>query len=90
MSSEETAGRTNPPDAVYDIREARFWERGSLDSEFGRVFDICHQCRRCFDLCPSFDVMFKTIDSAGEDASVLTSSDNKQIPGSVLSMQALL
>ena len=79
MSAEKKAGQTGLPDAVYDIREPRFWERGSLDSEFGRVFDICHQCRRCFDLCPSFDVMFKTIDSAGEDASVLTSRDNKQI-----------
>jgi len=78
MTSDEK-DRNTTPDAVYDAGQPRFWERGSLDNEFGRIFDICHQCRRCFDLCPSFDVMFKTIDNRGEDASVLTSADNKQI-----------
>src|SRR5262245_41268628 len=78
MTSDEK-GRNTTPDAVYDASQPKFWERGSLDKEFGRIFDICHQCRRCFDLCPSFDVMFKTIDKRGEDASVLTSADNKRI-----------
>lgn len=50
-----------------------------MDGELARVFDICHQCRRCFDLCPSFDIMFKRIDAKGPDASVLDSADNKEI-----------
>ena len=79
MSIDEMSKPQSPIDAVYDIRQPRFWERDSLDSEFARVFDIGHQCRRCFDLCPSFAVMFKTIDETGEDASVLTAADNKQI-----------
>jgi glycerol-3-phosphate dehydrogenase subunit C len=62
-----------------DIRAPSFLDRASLDGEFGRVFDLCHQCRRCFDLCPSFDVLFKRIDQTGEDASGLTAADNKQV-----------
>src|SRR5215510_6389730 len=79
MTTKPKDQNTSPADAIYDIRESRFWERTSLDAEFARVFDICHQCRRCFDLCPSFDVMFKTIDKQGEDASVLTAADNKKV-----------
>jgi len=79
MTSDRQDGNTKPVDAVYDISQPRFWERNSLDREFDRVFDICHQCRRCFDLCPSFDFMFKTIDKKGEDASVLGAVDIKQV-----------
>ena len=25
-----------------------------IDEELRRVFDICHGCRRCFNLCESF------------------------------------
>ena len=69
----------NASEAGLDIRSNVFWDRGELDKEFDRVFDICHQCRRCFDLCPSFDVMFKRIDATGEDASVLKAADDKEI-----------
>jgi glycerol-3-phosphate dehydrogenase subunit C len=27
-----------------------------------RVTDICHTCRRCYNLCPSFDVLFRALD----------------------------
>jgi|HubBroStandDraft_6_1064221.scaffolds.fasta_scaffold197261_2 glycerol-3-phosphate dehydrogenase subunit C len=62
-----------------DIRSPVFWDRTEVDMEFGRVFDICHQCRRCFDLCPSFDFMFKRIDAIGEDASALKAPDHKEV-----------
>jgi glycerol-3-phosphate dehydrogenase subunit C len=34
----------------------------SLLQELTRIADICHGCRRCFSLCPSFDVLFKGLD----------------------------
>ena len=40
-----------------------FWNREHCDQEIGRVFEICNGCRLCFNLCPSFDVMFKRIDA---------------------------
>ncbi|MFI5182432.1 MAG: heterodisulfide reductase-related iron-sulfur binding cluster [Thermoanaerobaculia bacterium] len=39
----------------------------SLVAELTRIADICHGCRRCFSLCPSFDVLFKGLDAADVD-----------------------
>ena len=45
-----------------------------LDSEMRRVFDICHGCRRCFNLCDSFPKLFDMIDeSKNEDVESLSS-----------------
>jgi glycerol-3-phosphate dehydrogenase subunit C len=42
-----------------------------------RVADICHGCRRCYNLCPSFDVLFRALDRPEVDgeAEKLTGSD---------------
>ena len=46
-----------------------------LDSEMRRVFDICHGCRRCFNLCDSFPKLFDMIDeSENENVESLASS----------------
>jgi Fe-S oxidoreductase len=39
-----------------------FWEKEALDKETQRVLEICHGCRRCWNLCPSFGNVFKRID----------------------------
>jgi glycerol-3-phosphate dehydrogenase subunit C len=39
----------------------------SLSLELTRVADICHGCRRCFSLCPSFEVLFKALDAPDVD-----------------------
>ena len=44
-------------------READFYDRQKLDVELRRVFDICHGCRRCFNLCDVFPRLFDLIDS---------------------------
>ncbi len=38
------------------------WEK--IDAEMERVFDICHGCRRCFNLCDSFPRLFDLIDDS--------------------------
>ena len=53
-------------DSPYDIRKPEYWDQDALDVEMNRVFDICHTCRRCHQLCPSFDVMLKRIDDQGD------------------------
>jgi Fe-S oxidoreductase len=42
-----------------------------------RVVDICHTCRRCYNLCPSFDVLFRALDRPEVDgeASRLAAGD---------------
>ena len=45
-----------------------------------RVFDICHGCRRCFNLCDSFPKLFDMIDvSKNEDVESLSSNQFKPV-----------
>jgi glycerol-3-phosphate dehydrogenase subunit C len=46
---------------AYD--NPKFWEEPHLETELHRVFEICNGCRLCFNLCPSFDVLFRRIDA---------------------------
>jgi glycerol-3-phosphate dehydrogenase subunit C len=46
---------------AYD--NPQFWDEKHLGSELHRVFEICNGCRLCFNLCPSFDVLFRRIDA---------------------------
>ncbi len=50
----------------------------SRTAELSRIADICHGCRRCFSLCPSFDVLFKGLDLVEVDGDV------EKLPAKVL------
>ncbi|MHC4471884.1 MAG: anaerobic glycerol-3-phosphate dehydrogenase subunit C [Planctomycetota bacterium] len=52
---------------VYSIHDERYWDRDDLEEELTRVYDICHGCRMCFNLCPSFPALFDAVD-AHDDA----------------------
>ncbi len=57
-----------------DFKHPDFLDSEKLDSEMRRVFDICHGCRRCFNLCDSFPKLFDMIDeSKDENVESLTS-----------------
>ena len=47
-----------------DWKNPQFRDEGSLYKELERVFDICHGCRRCFNLCNSFPTLFDAIDAS--------------------------
>ncbi len=58
-----------------DFSHPDFLDQKKLDKEMRRVFDICHGCRRCFNLCDSFPKLFEMIDdSKNEDVESLSSS----------------
>ena len=44
------------------FRDPDFINPEKIDQEMRRVFDICHGCRRCFNLCDSFPKLFDFID----------------------------
>jgi glycerol-3-phosphate dehydrogenase subunit C len=57
-----------------------FYDEAQLDSELRRVFDICHGCRRCFNLCDSFPKLFDMIDeSATEEVEDLSAGQLKEV-----------
>jgi len=61
-------------------QEESFYDEEALDKELRRVFDICHGCRRCFNLCDSFPQMFDMIDeSENEEVEDLTAGDMKKV-----------
>jgi glycerol-3-phosphate dehydrogenase subunit C len=43
-------------------RDEAFYDLAAVEAEMERVFDICHTCRRCFNLCDSFPILFDLID----------------------------
>ena len=47
-----------------DWRNPEFYDETSLFQELERVYDICHGCRRCFNLCNSFPTLFDAIDDS--------------------------
>ncbi len=47
-----------------DWTSASFYDEENLFRELERVYDICHGCRRCFNLCNSFPTLFDAIDAS--------------------------
>ena len=41
-----------------------FYDEASVFAELERVFDICHSCRRCVNLCNSFPTLFDLVDES--------------------------
>jgi glycerol-3-phosphate dehydrogenase subunit C len=50
-----------------------------LDSDTLRIYEICDGCRRCFNLCPSFNTLLDGIDRCEGDVKKLTSADHHNI-----------
>ena len=47
-----------------DWQAPEFCDKDSLYQELERVYDICHGCRRCVNLCDSFPTLFDLIDES--------------------------
>lgn len=60
-------GSLEPPKrAPLNWTSPDFYDPAKLDAELRRVFDICHGCRLCFNLCGSFPKLFDLVDAAGD------------------------
>ncbi len=55
------------------------WTRDDLVQETNRIFDVCEGCRRCFNLCPSFNTLLDRIDEYESDVSRLTAADYERV-----------
>jgi len=56
-----------PTRHVIDWQNPDYIDSDKLDAEMRRQFDVCHGCRRCFNLCDSFPRLFDMVDAAGDD-----------------------
>ena len=45
-------------------RDPEFFDEEKLFAELGRVYDICHGCRRCVSLCQAFPTLFDLVDES--------------------------
>jgi glycerol-3-phosphate dehydrogenase subunit C len=51
-----------PTRHALDWTKPGFYDEAELFKELERVFDICHGCRRCVNLCNAFPTLFDLID----------------------------
>ena len=65
--------------ATYDPTDPKYFDPAALRVELDRVFDLCHGCRLCFNLCPSFPTLFDFIDAKDGDVSALTDGEHRQV-----------
>ncbi|MBC6440517.1 MAG: glycerol-3-phosphate dehydrogenase [Rhodospirillales bacterium] len=69
-----------PTRHVLDWQSPDFIDPDKIDIELRRVFDICHGCRRCFNLCDSFPQLFDLIDeSESGELDTVNSKDFKPV-----------
>ena len=65
---------TAPVRHPINFNHPDFLDLKKLDDEMRRDFEVCHGCRRCFNLCDSFPQLFDMIDkSKNEDVKSLSS-----------------
>ena len=50
-----------------------------LEKETLRIYDVCDGCRRCFNLCPSFNTLLDRIDEYESDVTKLTPADHHRV-----------
>jgi hypothetical protein len=64
MSNNREGSLEAPTRHPLDWKASEFYDEPRLFEELERVFDICHGCRRCFNLCHSFPTLFDAIDES--------------------------
>ena len=52
------------PSGSWSYGDPDYWDAPKLERELRRVAEICHQCRRCLPLCPSFPALFDLVDAS--------------------------
>ncbi|MCU1485719.1 MAG: hypothetical protein JWN67_2465 [Actinomycetia bacterium] len=65
---------------TYDPKHPQYFAEADLREELTRVYDLCHGCRLCWNLCTSFPTLFAFIDAHDDqDAAKLTRAEQDQV-----------
>ena len=66
--SPKTPAREGSLDAPFrhpiEWKDEAYYDLAAVEKEMERQFDVCHTCRRCFNLCDSFPRLFDLIDES--------------------------
>ncbi|HZN45941.1 MAG TPA: heterodisulfide reductase-related iron-sulfur binding cluster [Nitrospiraceae bacterium] len=54
-------------------------DAGHLEKETLRIYEVCDGCRRCFNLCPSFNTLLDRIDVYESDVTKLMPADHHRV-----------
>jgi len=81
MSGSNSPISYSPTDGLtYDPANVLYWDKGALDKEIERTFEICHGCRLCFKYCDSFPSLFSFIDENHDgDVRGVTEAETEQV-----------
>src|SRR5487761_2525489 len=64
---------------TYDPNHPKYFDEADLRTELDRVYDLCHGCRLCFNLCPSFPTLFDLIDEHDGDVSAMSPAEQDRV-----------
>ena len=64
---------------TYDPNVVEYLDESLVRMEMARSFQVCADCRRCIDYCPSFEDMFKALQFVGNEADRMTPHVQDQI-----------
>ena len=78
MSGKDLGGIT---EFVFDLENPAFYDPAHLHAEERRIFEICHGCRLCAGICPTFDILFDLLDSRDVSAAALEERDLDAVMG---------
>lgn len=81
ISSSKEGNLQAPTRHPLDWQSQDFYNEASFHKEIERVFDICHGCRRCVNLCQAFPTLFNLVDATanGEVKDIATADYVKVI-----------
>ena len=64
---------------TYSPNDEKYWDKAGLDAEIERIFEICHGCRLCFNLCPSFPELFDAVDRNGGSVRAVKAAETARV-----------
>ena len=67
------------PSGSLHYQDAAYSDPGALDRELHRVGEVCHQCRRCLPLCPSFPKLFELVDAMPDEIAGVDAAGFEQV-----------
>ncbi len=64
---------------TYDPADPPYLVEADVRAELERVYDLCHGCRLCFNLCPSFPTLFEFVDARDGAVGELTHAEQDRV-----------